>query len=681
MKDEKIRSFLTAWALSFALAFGAVGCIATAFSLESVNLFRLGAACCLLAAVWSLCWQWKRGWAAIACLLALTTGYLWRQGELLEQTGALLYQMTRLYDRAYGLGVVVLPPTAGITGQFQLPLTVLAGLLALLASGAVCRGRGTWLAALSAVLAAASCFVVTDTVPEEGTLFLLMAGMLLLLLPAEVRRTSPYQADRLAGLAAVPVLLALGALFLAVPREGYVNQAAELQQRLADFVQELPSALEEAAENITADPAPQEPDQVDLAGLGRRIQSRAAVMEVTADTGGFLYLRGQDYDSYDGRGWNTSPHRVEGFSASGPDLGTVTIRTFRELDVVYLPYYPAGGRSLVGGKIDNTRLSTQYTVSCQGLSGGGGAAPEGYRELPEGTRAGAEALLATVLSGEDTAAAKAQAIAAFVRSSAEYDLDPGKMPGEWSDFALWFLNEGDKGYCVHFATAATVLLRAAEVPARYVTGYAAEVVPGEPATLTGENAHAWAEYFDPQYGAWVILEATPGAFQGTQPVETAPARPETDPPERPTREPQAETTAPDQEVPPGSVSGPTAPEPPEPANSGKGFGWLLLLPGLALLLEGQRRLRRSLGRRACRTGSPNAQALARWQEAESLARLLRQPPPEELRLLAQKAKFSQHTLAPEELAQFDAYCHGAVRTLKKRPWYLGMVYAYVFAAY
>ena len=39
------------------------------------------------------------------------------------------------------------------------------------------------------------------------------------------------------------------------------------------------------------------------------------------------------------------------------------------------------------------------------------------------------------------------------------------------DFAIWFLTEADTGYCIHFATAAVVLLRAAGIPARYVDGY------------------------------------------------------------------------------------------------------------------------------------------------------------------------------------------------------------------
>ena len=57
-----------------------------------------------------------------------------------------------------------------------------------------------------------------------------------------------------------------------------------------------------------------------------------------------------------------------------------------------------------------------------------------------------------------------------VNDGTSYDLSPGKLP-EGKDFVEYFLNENKKGYCTHFASAATVILRAMGVPARYVEGY------------------------------------------------------------------------------------------------------------------------------------------------------------------------------------------------------------------
>ena len=67
-----------------------------------------------------------------------------------------------------------------------------------------------------------------------------------------------------------------------------------------------------------------------LASLGRRTESPITVMEVTAEIGGTLYLRGQDYDGYDGMTWTVSQHRTEDFSLTGEDYGEVSIRTVGE---------------------------------------------------------------------------------------------------------------------------------------------------------------------------------------------------------------------------------------------------------------------------------------------------------------------------------------------------------------
>jgi len=78
--------------------------------------------------------------------------------------------------------------------------------------------------------------------------------------------------------------------------------------------------------------------------------------------------------------------------------------------------------------------------------------------------------------------------------------------------------ETKAGYCVHFATAATLLARLKGIPARYVTGFlyyplssedtpiASSVSPER--VITGLNAHAWVELWLPGKG-WVTFEPTP----------------------------------------------------------------------------------------------------------------------------------------------------------------------------
>ncbi|MDI6773192.1 MAG: transglutaminaseTgpA domain-containing protein, partial [bacterium] len=91
-----------------------------------------------------------------------------------------------------------------------------------------------------------------------------------------------------------------------------------------------------------------------------------------------------------------------------------------------------------------------------------------------------------------------------------YDLTipPQRRSGDAVDY---FLFEEKRGYCEQFASAMVVLLRAVEIPARLVTGYA----PGTLNPLTGmydvrnSDAHAWVEVFFPGVG-WVEFEPTPG---------------------------------------------------------------------------------------------------------------------------------------------------------------------------
>lgn len=71
---------------------------------------------------------------------------------------------------------------------------------------------------------------------------------------------------------------------------------------------------------------------------------------------------------------------------------------------------------------------------------------------------------------------------------------------------------GDKtGYCVHFAHAATYLLRSAGIPARVAAGYAVPETAragGSSLMVRGLNAHAWPEIFLEEVG-WLVVDITP----------------------------------------------------------------------------------------------------------------------------------------------------------------------------
>jgi transglutaminase-like putative cysteine protease len=81
------------------------------------------------------------------------------------------------------------------------------------------------------------------------------------------------------------------------------------------------------------------------------------------------------------------------------------------------------------------------------------------------------------------------------------------------DPLVHFLTNRPPAHCEFFASGAVVLLRLQGVPCRYVTGYVAtelESEYGDYWIARNRNAHAWAEAFDDERGAWTIVEATPG---------------------------------------------------------------------------------------------------------------------------------------------------------------------------
>jgi len=271
---------------------------------------------------------------------------------------------------------------------------------------------------------------------------------------------------------------------------------------------------------------------------------------------------------------------------------------------------------------------------------------------------------------------KARRIAQYVRSSASYDLTPEKM-GDASDFTKWFLEEGKSGYCIHFASSAAVLLRAAGVPARYVEGYIVSCVANQPKTVTGNEAHAWVEYFDKDLMAWRILEATPtysleGAdgyiynpeqpYQPTPGGSTAPNpgtgnEPSTSPDPGTGNEPSTSLDS-EEQLPPETEETEKDPSP-DPFDFGKVWSKILFAFFcfflLAVLFFLQGKVRGILRRKRWNRGNPNRKTLNRFAICRYEAKRLKKRVPEVLLDLALKAKYSQHTITSEELEAFDHF--------------------------
>lgn len=121
----------------------------------------------------------------------------------------------------------------------------------------------------------------------------------------------------------------------------------------------------------------------------------------------------------------------------------------------------------------------------------------------------------------------------YLHENYTYSYRPGRVP-EGEDFVNYFLKDNKKGVCMHFASAATLILRRLGIAARYVEGYAVgynDILKGKlredlkyeeyyqgasplgktgvmEVDLTDANAHAWVEAYFPGTG-WQIVDATP----------------------------------------------------------------------------------------------------------------------------------------------------------------------------
>jgi len=95
----------------------------------------------------------------------------------------------------------------------------------------------------------------------------------------------------------------------------------------------------------------------------------------------------------------------------------------------------------------------------------------------------------------------------WIRKDFAYTLDV-PLPGR--DIADEFLFQTKQGFCEHFSSSFVILMRAAGIPARVVTGYVGGVrnpLGGGYWIIRRQDAHAWTEVWLPQRG-WMRVDPT-----------------------------------------------------------------------------------------------------------------------------------------------------------------------------
>ena len=269
-------------------------------------------------------------------------------------------------------------------------------------------------------------------------------------------------------------------------------------------------------------------------------------------------------------------------------------------------------------------------------------------------------------------------IAAYLSSIAVYDPDTPAAP-DGTDFVTHFLDEG-RGYCMHFATTATLMLRSIGLPARYVSGYVADTVAGEWVDVPDYNAHAWVEVYLTGYG-WQPVEVTPG-YDGTFAWEK---EPEETPEPTETQAPET-TPAPTHSQAPRPTWEPATPEGTEEREPLSPWLWLLAIPAVLVLAVAGLVLRRRLAARsrARKFGQPdpNRAVIEMYLYMEKVAAHTGGTVDQTLETLAKKATFSAHVLTAQERETARALTEqGAEAADQSRSRLDRLVFRYVLGLY
>ena len=694
MRPQKVTAplFFMAVLLSALTALSAQMCLNDAFSLGAD--FRILLAAALLGAGASAALlAFKRLWPSLAAVALVILAVVWFRGALLESLGSILYAITEQFARCYA-GVSVLGKPGGNPAWV---LCLLALPLAWITAWTVCREGSAMAVALSCGPILAVCLVVVDIAPVFW-LVLLTGVMLILLLTHSVRAGSSVEGGRLAWWLVLPTVILVGAITVLWPPADYVRTDwSDALQTLAEAkisIQRLGTTILYSGPGWNASLR-----SVDLAQLGPRPDTGREVLTYRASSE-IDYLRGVSLGVYEDNTWSAvrqSAYTAQTFDPqpqllvglARPVRQQLEVRTRTVAPVLYTAYdldaIPGAGQAVDDAYIQNHTSATSYQLTYR--TGTADPQPSDtaytayvraqYLQVPEALRSALEDLL----SQEGLYGSSPAAIADWVRNLAVYDLETPRLP-EGEDFVLYFLTQSRQGYCVHFATATAMLLRTLGIPARYVTGYAVSGAANEYHTVTEDNAHAWVEYYDATLG-WLPLDPTPAVGSGsetTEPVEPDLPDEETTPdePEPSDQDEPVEPTPdlPDQPDSPESSDGPDAstpetsePQAPAAPPMDPRWLWLLAVPGFIGLVHLRRFLVLKGRRDRCRRGHPNRRALTLWRWLGHLAKAEEIALPEALFNLAEKARFSQHTLTEEELQQLEQARDAAITRLKQRPWH------------
>lgn len=257
-----------------------------------------------------------------------------------------------------------------------------------------------------------------------------------------------------------------------------------------------------------------------------------------------LYMRGNTKQVYTGSIWerskliyrtnNTASELITKAYEDAPVHEVTVDPAGVETSSLFVPSYPKSVTLERRNRDQRTYYSIQdqtfmvaepqrdnYTVSfydqayveqlaLEGINDGVTQEHSDYLQLPETITDRTVDLVNNIIEGKETKADKILALTTFLRDNYDYNLTPGPIPAD-QDFVDYFLFEVQEGYCIYYASALTIMLRIAGIPARYAEGFKVsdETDSSGNYLVRNQDAHAWTEVLtDPRKDLWTIWDAT-----------------------------------------------------------------------------------------------------------------------------------------------------------------------------
>lgn len=601
---------------------------------------------------------------------------------------------------------VILGDTLGTsaTGLFVFISAILSAVFTI----SLIRYKRILIPSLLSMILLVPCFILVNTLPSLICLFIAIASLIALYISKNTRKFRPSQGGVIAAISFGTMLVVMAILLAFNPIEKY--ERFDWQENLLQSIENgfnIDDGRKTSTEKKLNEIKGSLEEKDNLSDISPLTQTHTPVMTVTSAVGGNIYLKGTAYADYKDNIWSIIsdndvaryPQDFVPFTATiGNNALTDTrVHMLNESKIAYVPYFleslPDNLNSVADVCVKNDTDKNEFNYSHYPFYAEGtyrynsSSEAEDYKafvydtylEIPRKTQIELRRIADQegFLDSELTVSEKIEMVKNYISSSKTYSLKTPKMPSG-KDFATWFLNESDTGYCVHFATAGTLMLRALGIPARYVTGYYATAYANQTVTVTTDNAHAWVEYYSDTAG-WIPLECTPSSFQPSRYVGSQRASGgSTDTTQPTTVEPTTAPTAPTN----GTVSHNTNTKTKNDSKSSfefNGFTIAMMSLGivaLALIAIFSRRIIIIKKRKQrFETGRNNKRAICIYKELKNLTKISHLLITDEVKSVYEKARFSNHTISDDELKIIENAYYNSVEEIYnnlpriKKPYY------------